>query len=126
MESQISAPALLLDLHTMESNLKTMASFFQGGPTRLRPHFKNHKCAALAQRQIACGAIGMSCATLGEVEALVKGGVQSILLVNEIASAVKIDRLAQLSREADVIVAVAVDLALAMGRRRSGCLPGRL
>lgn len=72
----------------------------------MRPHFKNHKCVALAQRQIACGAIGMSCATLGEVEALVKGGVQSILLVNEIAGAVKIDRLAQLSREANVIVVV--------------------
>ena len=90
----------------MESNLKKMAAFFQEGPTRLRPHYKNHKCVALAKRQVACGAIGMSCATLSEAEALVRSGVQSVLLVNEIAGTAKIEKFAHLSREADLIVAV--------------------
>jgi D-serine deaminase-like pyridoxal phosphate-dependent protein len=106
LEIPISTPALLIDLSVMESNLKKMAGFFQEGPARLRPHYKNHKCVALAKRQVACGAIGMSCATLGEAEALVRSGVQNILLVNEIAGAVKVDRFAHLSREADLIVAV--------------------
>jgi len=90
----------------MESNLKTMSAFFREGPTRLRPHYKNHKCAALAKLQMARGAIGMSCATLGEAEALTKNGIQSILLANEIAGTAKIERFAQLSRETDLIVAV--------------------
>jgi D-serine deaminase-like pyridoxal phosphate-dependent protein len=105
-KSRISTPALVVDLPGMEANLRRMASFFEQGPTRLRPHYKNHKCVALARRQIACGAIGMSCATLAEAEALVRGGVQSILLVNEIAGAVKIERFAQLSRNVDLMVAV--------------------
>lgn len=90
----------------MESNLKKMAAFFQEGPTRLRPHYKNHKCVALAKRQVACGAIGMSCATLSEAEALVHSGVRSVLLVNEIAGTAKIEKFSHLSREADLIVAV--------------------
>ena len=90
----------------MESNLKKMAAFFGEGPTRLRPHYSNDKCIALAKRQMELGAIGMSCATLGEAEALVRSGIQSIFLVNEIAGTAKIERFAGLSREADVMVAV--------------------
>lgn len=106
LKSQIRTPALLLDMHVMEGNLKKMAAFFAEGPTRLRPHYKNHKCVALARRQLDCGAIGITCATLGEAEALVQGGIQGILLANELAGAVKIERFAQLSRETDLIVAV--------------------
>lgn len=106
LESDLNTPALLLDMRAMESNLNKMAVFFQESPTRLRPHYKNHKSVALARRQIASGAIGMSCATLGEVEALIDAGIRNILLVNEIAGSVKIDRFASLSREADVILAV--------------------
>lgn len=111
--SEIKTPALLLDMDAMESNLKKMAAFFSEGPTRLRPHYKNHKCVALAKMQVACGAIGMSCATLGEAEALVKGGIQSILLANEIAGEVAIEQFAQLSRHADLIVAVDNEVTIA-------------
>ncbi len=104
--SPIKTPALLLDLAGMESNLKKMARFFGEGPTRLRPHYKNHKCVALAKKQMEFGAIGISCATLGEAAALVKSGISSILLANEIAGSVAIEQFAQLSREADLIVAV--------------------
>jgi D-serine deaminase-like pyridoxal phosphate-dependent protein len=106
LKSQIRTPALLLDMRVMESNLKKMATFFGEGPTRLRPHYKNHKCVALAKRQMACGAIGMSCATLGEAEALARSGIEGILLVNEIAGAAKIEQFAELSRETDLMVAV--------------------
>lgn len=111
--AQIETPALLLDMDAMESNLRKMSAFFAEGPTRLRPHYKNHKCVALAKRQIAAGAIGMSCATLGEAEALVNGGVQSILLTSEIAGPSKIERFAHLSREADLMVAVDNEQAIA-------------
>ena len=62
--SEIDTPALLLDLDAMERNLAKMAGFFSAGTTKLRPHYKNHKCPALARRQIDAGAIGMTCATL--------------------------------------------------------------
>jgi len=43
-KSQIPTPALLIDLEAMEFNIAHMARFFEKGPTRLRPHFKTHKC----------------------------------------------------------------------------------
>ena len=76
---ELQTPALLVDMDAMERNLAKMARFFSVGPTRLRPHYKNHKCPALARRQIQAGAIGMTCATLSEAEALVTNGIEKIL-----------------------------------------------
>ena len=106
MRSQIRTPALLIDMAAMESNLKKMAAFFAHGPTQLRPHYKNHKCVALARRQIAHGAIGITCATLGEAEVLAGSGIQGILVANEIAGTIAIERFVQLSRTTDIMVGV--------------------
>lgn len=93
-------------MDAMEANLKRMAAFFSAGPTRLRPHYKNHKCVALAKRQLAHGAIGITCATLGEAEALARSGIESILIANEIAGAPQIERFVQLSRITGIMVGV--------------------
>jgi D-serine deaminase-like pyridoxal phosphate-dependent protein len=106
LRSQIPTPALLVDLNVMEANLQKMADFFADGPTRLRPHYKNHKCVALARRQLAVGAIGITCATLGEAEALARSGIQGILLANEIAGATQIERLMQIARTTGIIVGI--------------------
>lgn len=106
LKSQIRTPALLVDMEAMESNLKTMAAFFAHGPTQLRPHYKNHKCVALARRQLAQGATGITCATLGEAEILAGSGIQGILLANEIAGAIAIERFVHLSRTTDIMVGV--------------------
>ena len=76
---KIDTPALLLDLDAMERNLTKMALFFGNGPTRLRPHYKNHRSPALARRQLDAGAIGLTCATLSEAEAFVSNEFSDIL-----------------------------------------------
>ncbi len=106
LRSQIPTPALLVDMDAMEANLQKMAAFFAHGPTRLRPHYKNHKSVALARRQLAHGAIGITCATLGEAEVLAQNGIHDILLANEIAGPIAIERFVQLSRTADIMVGV--------------------
>jgi D-serine deaminase-like pyridoxal phosphate-dependent protein len=106
LKSQIKTPALVVDLDAMEANLKKMAAFFAQGTSRLRPHYKNHKCVALARRQLAAGAIGITCATLGEAEALARNGIGGILLANEIAGATAIERLVQIARVTDIMVGV--------------------
>jgi D-serine deaminase-like pyridoxal phosphate-dependent protein len=98
---EIDTPALLLDLDTMERNMAKMARFFTG-PTRLRPHYKNHKCPALARRQMDAGAIGMTCATLSEAEALVSNGITNILISSELAGDRKIGRFLDLARQVDI------------------------
>jgi D-serine deaminase-like pyridoxal phosphate-dependent protein len=103
---RIPTPALLVDLDAMESNLRTMANFFAGKPAKLRPHFKNHKAPMLAWRQLRMGAIGMTCATIREAEILVEHGVDNILIANEIAGEWKVDRFAELSHQAFILVAV--------------------
>jgi D-serine deaminase-like pyridoxal phosphate-dependent protein len=103
---EIDTPALLLDLDAMERNLDRMARFFAQGPTRLRPHYKNHKCPTLAGRQLEAGAIGITCATLTEAEALVANGITDILISSELAGERKIGRLVELSSRADVKVVV--------------------
>ena len=121
---EIDTPALLLDLDAMGRNLAKMAAFFGNGPTKLRPHYKNHKCPALASRQIAAGAIGMTCATLSEAEALVSNGITNLLLSGEVAGDRKIQRFIELARQADVIAAVddaCVVEAVAAAARQKNC-----
>jgi len=105
-KSEIDTPALLIDLDVMESNIRFMADFFKGRPATLRPHFKTHKCPIIAHKQIEAGAIGITCAKLGEAEVLVECGIKSILIANQIIGIEKITRLAALARHADMIVAV--------------------
>ena len=63
--AEIDTPTLVLDRAASDRNLARMAEFFRDRPAKLRPHFKNHKCVTLAKRQIAAGAIGMTCAEAG-------------------------------------------------------------
>lgn len=141
---EIETPALLVDLDRMEGNLERMAAFFRSAPAKLRPHFKNHKCLTLADRQLKAGAIGITCATLREAEALVQHGIRNVLLANEVVDPVKFKRVVELARQAGMIVCVddekvAAELACAgrdaqvslnvlvdvdVGQHRCGAAPG--
>src|SRR5215468_5089020 len=83
-----------------------LARFFSAGATRLRPHYKNHKCPVLARRQLDAGAIGMTCATLSEAETLVSNGIPNILLSTELAGEWKIRRFMDLTRQSNVIAVI--------------------
>lgn len=126
---EIDTPALLLDLDAMERNLAKMARFFSAGRTRLRPHYKNHKCPVLARRQMEAGAIGMTCATLSEAEALIANGVTDILISSEVAGDRKIGRFIDLARQVDIKAVVdnpKAAAALGAAGREKGCRPGVL
>ena len=115
---ELDTPTLLLDRAASDRNLAKMAAFFRDRPAKLRPHFKNHKCATLAKRQLAAGsAIGITCAKLGEAEILVAHGIDDVLIANQIVGEAKAERLAQLARLARVGVAVDhIDQAVAISR----------
>ena len=105
-KEEIDTPALLIDLPMMESNLNRMADFFRGREAKLRPHAKTHKCPIIAQKQLDLGASGITCAKLSEAEALVEGGIQDILIANQIVGEHKIFRLTDLAQRANLTVAV--------------------
>jgi len=102
--AEVDTPALILDLDVFERNLAAMAEAVAGRPVRLRPHAKSHKCADIALRQIAAGAVGVCCQKVSEAEALVAGGVGDVLITNEVVGAAKLDRLAALARKARLAV----------------------
>ena len=100
----VDTPALILDLDALERNIARMAQAVKESGVRLRPHAKSHKCAEIAKRQIAAGAVGICCQKVSEAEALVAGGVADVLVTNEIVGKQKIARLARLVREARLAV----------------------
>jgi len=71
-----------------------------------RPHAKGHKVPAIAHMEIAAGAIGITCAKLGEAEVMVSAGIKNILIANQVVGPRKVTRLANLCKRAEVIVAV--------------------
>lgn len=104
--SEIPTPALIVDVPAMERNIARMAAFFGGGPCRLRPHFKAHKTPEIAKRQLAAGsATGLTCATVGEAE-VISEFCSDILIANEVVSPDKCARVAALSRDRTVTIAV--------------------
>lgn len=105
-QEELDTPALCIDLPLMEANVAKMADFFVDHSARLRPHTKTHKSPLLAQKQIAAGAIGVTCAKLGEAEQMALAGIRDILIANQIVGPIKIGRLVNLARYTEVMVAV--------------------
>ncbi len=105
-KTELDTPALLIDLDIMESNIQKMANYFSKVNTELRPHVKTHKTPIIAHKQIAAGAIGITCAKLGEAEAIVHSGIRDVLIANQIVGKHKIARLINLAKHSDIMVAV--------------------
>lgn len=102
----LDTPALLLDLDKMEANIATIAAACRSAGVAWRPHFKSHKTPEIARKQIAAGAIGITCAKLGEAEVLADAGITGILIANQIVGAPKMRRLAALCDRADIMISV--------------------
>ena len=77
---------------------------------------KAHRTPALALRQLTPGTSGLTCATVGEAEAMVNGGAGDVLVANEVVDPGKIGQLAALARRAAVGTAIdAPEAAEALG-----------
>jgi D-serine deaminase-like pyridoxal phosphate-dependent protein len=106
--------------------------------TRLRPHVKAHKCTGLAARQAAAGHTAFTCATVREMEGMVRAGLSDdLLLANEVVDATSLGTLAR--DGAHITVAVDSDATIVgaaragvpevmidvnVGLPRCGCAPG--
>ena len=105
-KTELDTPALLIDLDVMEANIKTMANYFSTVTADLRPHVKTHKTPIIAHKQIAAGAIGVTCAKLGEAEAVIHAGIRDVLIANQVVGTQKIARLINLAKHSEIMVAV--------------------
>ena len=100
-KSDLLTPALCVDLDALEANIDTMQSTVSANGIGVRPHTKTHKTPAIAQMQMARGAVGICTAKLTEAEVMFEHGLPEILLTTPNVSAAKIRRAMQLRKWCD-------------------------
>jgi 3-hydroxy-D-aspartate aldolase len=107
--SALDTPALIVDLDALERNIAAMAAAARAAGVALRPHAKTHKSVRIAGMQVAAGALGICCATLGEAEAMVDGGLPGVHITSPVVTPPKVARLMALHRRAECGLSVVVD-----------------
>jgi D-serine deaminase-like pyridoxal phosphate-dependent protein len=105
-KSELDTPALVVDLDVLDRNIGRISRVCSEHGVHWRPHIKGQKTPEVVRRELAAGAIGITCAKLGEAEAMVAAGIDNVLIANQVVGATKIGRLVELSRRARVMVAV--------------------
>lgn len=143
-KDELDTPALWVDLDILNINIDVLASHFNSAGVQWRPHTKGIKVPAIAHLAVRAGAIGVTCAKLGEAEVMAATGILDLLVANQVVGPRKVARLVRLSRHADVKVAVdsaanieeigraataagievSVLVELNTGMNRAGVLPG--
>lgn len=97
-------PCLVIDLPVVDENISRFQNLADAAGLKTRPHIKTHKLPFFAKRQIAAGAIGITCQKIGEAEVMVEGGLRDILLTYNVIGDAKLDRLAALARKCTLAV----------------------
>jgi D-serine deaminase-like pyridoxal phosphate-dependent protein len=104
---ELDTPCLIVHKSILDTNIREMASLARERGLALRPHQKTHKTAEIARLQVEAGASGVTCAKLGEAEALVDAGVvNDVFIAYQIVGPHKVKRLLALMDRATVRVAV--------------------
>ncbi len=110
---KLETPGILLDVPALDANIDSMASVCRQNGVALRPHIKTHKSVEIARRQLAAGAVGLTCAKLSEALALLPSGVRSIFLAHSLVSPHKADKLRQLASQLDELIVAVTSLGQA-------------
>ncbi len=118
----LDTPVMVVDEGILHQNIAEMQGFANSVGVNLRPHIKTHKSPQIARLQLQAGAVGITCAKLGEAEVMAReAGVQDILIAYPIVGQPKIERLLSLMDQVHMTVAVdtldaATALSNAVGR----------
>src|SRR2546421_3735792 len=134
----ISPPLAVVDEEIVERNLARMAKLAADHNVKLRPHAKTHKSAYMAKRQMAHGAVGLTCATFTEAEVFADAGVDELLVAHPPVGRPKLERLAALTKRVKRIAVSLDDIGIAKslpasvevlwevdpGQHRIGTAPG--
>jgi len=81
---QLPTPTILVDRTKVARNIRELQAACDAAGVELRPHIKTHKMVEVARQQLDAGAKGLTCAKLGEAEAMLPSGVRSIFLAHSL------------------------------------------
>ncbi|MCC6415107.1 MAG: alanine racemase [Opitutaceae bacterium] len=115
MESvaELTTPVVLLDRGKTENNIRAMQAACDAEGVKLWPHIKTHKMVEVARRQLAAGAEGLTCAKLGEAEAMLPSGVKRIFIAHSLVDAREASRIAALADQLEELRVAATSPAQA-------------
>lgn len=102
----LPTPSVVVDLEQTDKNLEQMSALAKTYGIHVRPHIKPHKSVYFAERQLALGAYGITCARLSEAEVMSDYGITDILIAYPLIGDDKMERLKKLMYRADVITIV--------------------
>ena len=103
-KNEIDTPAVCIDLDRMESNISRMVGICQENGISWRPHSKCHKSPQIGRKLVDAGALGITCAKLGEAEVLAAAGIPELLIANLVVGPRKMERLVELRKIADPVI----------------------
>ncbi len=106
---ELDTPCLCVDIDVLDANIQQLQSACRDLGIGLRVHTKTHKTPAIAQRQMAAGAIGIVSQKLGEAQAMAAAGIPDILIPYNIVGAAKLARLVELVSSGQTRLTVAAD-----------------
>jgi len=123
---EVPTPSVLVDRARLAANIRSMQAACDAAGIELRPHIKTHKMVTIARQQLAAGAAGLTCAKLGEAEAMLPAAARSVFIAHSLVDPRQAPRLAALADQvADLRLAVTSEphaeaflrLAAATGRK---------
>ena len=96
LDEDVSLPAAVLYADRIEHNLKWMQAFVAEYGVKLAPHGKTTMAPQLFRRQLETGAWGITLATAHQVRAAYRGGVQRVLMANQLVGKRNMGMIAEL------------------------------
>lgn len=111
--ADLPTPQVLIDRRRLTNNIDRVQQLASSAGMRLRPHAKTHKSPVVAKMQIACGAVGICCAKVGEAEVFADAGLTDIRLPYPV-NPINAPRLLALMERASISIIVD-NLAVARG-----------
>lgn len=113
MFPDLPTPTLLLDEARLRGNIERMQAACDAHGVALWPHIKTHKMVEVARLQLAAGARGLTCAKIGEAEALLPSGVRRLFIAYPLVDPLHGPRLRALAESLDALIVAATGEAQA-------------
>jgi D-serine dehydratase len=111
LDEDVSLPAAVLYADRIEHNLKWMQDFVTEYGVKLAPHGKTTMAPQLFRRQIETGAWGITLATAHQTRAAYHGGIERVLMANQLVGKHNMAMIAELLSDSDFEFFCLVDSA---------------
>lgn len=100
-QDDLPTPSVVIDGDRLQANIVRLQRKCDAHRVGLWPHIKTHKLVPVARAQLTEGAKGLTCAKLGEAEAMLPSGVRRIFVAHSLVDLRQARRIAALTDRLD-------------------------